>query len=64
MNHAFSLSTLYKIRCPYNICQNTKLFDKITVTKHLCQNDFMPDYEIWVFHGEKYIVVKEKRGRE
>jgi hypothetical protein len=29
-----------------------KVFDKIVVTKHICRNGFMSDYEMWVFHGK------------
>lgn len=56
INRAFSLSTIDKIRCPCK-CQNAKLFDKFTVSKQLCRNGFVPDYETWVFHGEKYSTV-------
>jgi hypothetical protein len=38
-------------------CQNARCFDKVILTKHLVQNGFTVDYETWVFHGEKYIVV-------
>jgi hypothetical protein len=30
------------------------LGDKFTVSKHLCQNGFVADYETWGFHEEKY----------
>jgi hypothetical protein len=26
--------------------------DKRTIVIHLCKNDFVSDYEVWVFHGE------------
>jgi hypothetical protein len=55
---AFSLSSVgNKIRCPCIKCHNTKSFDKIAMTKHICQNGFAPDYEIWVFQDEKYNAV-------
>jgi hypothetical protein len=38
-------------------CQNARCFDKVILTKHLVRNWFTPDYETWVFHGEKYTVV-------
>jgi hypothetical protein len=38
-------------------CQNARCFDKVILTKHLVRNGFTVDYETWVFHGEKYIVV-------
>jgi hypothetical protein len=28
------------------------LKDKRTIVIHLCKNDFVPDYEVWTFHGE------------
>jgi hypothetical protein len=53
----FSLATTEKIKCPCMKCQNARCFDKVILTKHLVQNWFTPDYETWVFHGEKYTVV-------
>jgi hypothetical protein len=29
-----------------------KVFDKIVVTKHICQNGFVPDCEMWFFHNK------------
>ena len=47
INRAFSLSTINKIRCPCSKCQNAKLLDKVTVSKHLCRNGFVPYYETY-----------------
>jgi hypothetical protein len=33
------------------------------LTKHLVQNDFTSDYEMWVFHNEKYTVVAVEESR-
>jgi hypothetical protein len=30
---------------------------KVILTKHIVQNGFTADYEMWVFHGEKYTAV-------
>jgi hypothetical protein len=57
IERAFSLATTEKIRCPCVKCQNTRCSDKIILTKHLVQNDFIADYETWVFHDEKYTVI-------
>jgi hypothetical protein len=34
-----------------------EVFDKVILTKHLAQNGFTLDYEMCVFHGEKYTAV-------
>jgi hypothetical protein len=57
IKRAFSLMTTKKIRCPCMKCQNTRCFDKVILIKHLVQNGFIVDYEMWVFHGKKYTVV-------
>jgi hypothetical protein len=51
------LVTTEKIRCPCVKCQNARCFDNVILTKHLVQNGFTADYEMWVFHNEKYTVV-------
>jgi hypothetical protein len=57
IERAFSLTTTEKIRCSCVKCQNVRCFDKVILTKHLVWNGFTVDYEMWVFHGEKYTVV-------
>ncbi|PHT42889.1 hypothetical protein CQW23_16914 [Capsicum baccatum] len=46
-----------KLRCPSNHrkCQNKKEFDEFTVTTHLGNNAFVPNYYSWHYHGESYI---------
>jgi hypothetical protein len=41
--------------------QNVRCSDKVILTKHLVKNGFTVDYEMLVFHGEKYtaVVVEE-----
>jgi hypothetical protein len=51
---AFSLVTTEKIKCPCVKCQDARCFDNVILTKHLVQNDFTSDCEMWVFHNEKY----------
>jgi hypothetical protein len=51
MDCAFSLSKI--VRCPCSRCQNLRcLEDKTTIVIHLFKNSFVPDYEVWKFHGE------------
>jgi hypothetical protein len=57
IEHAFSLATTTKIRCPCMKCQNARCADKVILMKHLIKNGFGIDYETWVFHGEKYTIV-------
>jgi hypothetical protein len=57
IERAFSLATTEKIRCPCMKCQNARCFDKVILMKHLVKIGFTVDYETWVFHDEKYIVV-------
>jgi hypothetical protein len=57
IERAFSLATTPKIRCPCVKCQNTRCFDEVILMKHLVKNGFTADYEMWVFHGEKYTAV-------
>jgi hypothetical protein len=58
---AFSLLTIGKIRCPWDRCQNMKLFDMLKVTKHLCWNGLTLDYKTGVFPDEKCTVVAAKQ---
>jgi hypothetical protein len=51
------LATTKKIRCPCVKCQKVRCFDKVILTKHLVKYGFTADYEMWVFHGEKYTAV-------
>jgi hypothetical protein len=57
IERAFSLATTPKIRCPCVKCQNARCFDEVILMKHLVKNGFTADYEMWVFHGEKYTAV-------
>jgi hypothetical protein len=57
IDHAFSLVTTPKIKCLCVKCQNTRCVDKVILMKHLIKNSFATDYEMWVFHGEKYTAV-------
>jgi hypothetical protein len=57
IKYAFSLATTEKIRCPCMKCQNVMCFDKVILTKHLVRNGFNLDYEMWLFHDEKYTTV-------
>jgi hypothetical protein len=63
IKRVFSLVITEKIRCPCVKCQNARCFDKVILTKHLVQNGFTSDYEMWVFHNEKYTVVAAEGSR-
>jgi hypothetical protein len=53
LNHAFAQSeTGTNVRCPCSKCQNIYLLDRRTMSIDLCQNSYMPGYEVWVHHGE------------
>jgi hypothetical protein len=41
------------VQCPCSLYQNSRsLEDKRTIAIHLCENGFVPGYEVWTFHGE------------
>jgi hypothetical protein len=59
LDHAFSRTQI--VRRPCSLCQNSRcLEDKWTIVIHLCKNDFVSDYEVWIFHGESGIKVVEE----
>jgi hypothetical protein len=43
IEHAFSLMTTEKIRCPCVKYQNARCFDKVILTKHLVKYGFIAD---------------------
>ena len=45
------------IRCPCTLvkCQNKKFLNVETVKVHLYRNGFVPDYYVWIYHGEKQV---------
>jgi hypothetical protein len=49
---AFSGSPDEGVKCPCSRCRNTLRQDKMTLTLHLCKFGFIPDYEVWMHHGE------------
>jgi hypothetical protein len=60
----FFLLTIGKIMCPCDRYQNTKLFDKLIVTKYLCRNGFVPHYENMDVSCQEIHCSCNKRGRE
>ena len=42
-----------KLRCPCNKCHCTKIFPIKMVKVHLFKNGFMPNYYVWIHHGEQ-----------
>jgi hypothetical protein len=51
-------------RGPCVKCQNARCFDKVILTKHLVRNGFTSNYEMWVFHGEKYAAVAAEESEK
>jgi hypothetical protein len=55
IDRAFALSrTGTDVRCPCSMCRVFRCQDKRTLSRHLCKYDYMPDYEVWVYHGEEF----------
>jgi len=53
VNRAFSLpNTGDYVRCPCSNCRNYQGQIRRVLSQHLCKYGFMPNYEIWVHHGE------------
>ncbi|WVZ51914.1 hypothetical protein U9M48_003014 [Paspalum notatum var. saurae] len=53
IDHAFSLTTHYRVRCPCNEHNNGKFVTREQLVRDLVDYGFMPSYETWTFHGEK-----------
>ncbi|WVZ58624.1 hypothetical protein U9M48_008876 [Paspalum notatum var. saurae] len=55
IDHTFAWKTHYLdgVRCPCSKHSNGKFRTKEELTKDLVSYGFMPDYEMWSFHGEK-----------
>jgi hypothetical protein len=52
LDHAFAQSeTVTNVRCPCRKCQNIYFLNRIT-SIDLCNNSYIPGYEVWVHHGE------------
>jgi hypothetical protein len=52
---AFTLSrTGTDVRCPCSMCRIYRCQDKRTLSGHLCKYGYMPDYEVWVYHGVEF----------
>jgi hypothetical protein len=63
LDRAFSWTQI--VWCPCSRCQNLKcLVDKRTIVIHLCKNDFVPGYEVWIFHGEPgtRVIAEDEHG--
>jgi hypothetical protein len=45
------------IICPCKDCKNLMIFsDVITIREHLIMRGFVPDYIVWIHHGETMVV--------
>jgi hypothetical protein len=55
IDRAFAISrTGTDVRCPCSMCRVCRCQDKRTLLGHLCKYGYMPDYEVWVYHGEDF----------
>jgi hypothetical protein len=54
IDRAFALSRGTDVRCPCNMCRVCRCQDKRTLSGHLCKYGYMPNYEVWVYHGEEF----------
>ncbi|WVZ50606.1 hypothetical protein U9M48_001846 [Paspalum notatum var. saurae] len=62
IDHAFSLTTQNRFRCPCNKHNNGgTLLNKFEIAKDLVEYGFTADYETWTFHGEKETRVEVER---
>jgi hypothetical protein len=53
VKHTFSPSNTEIVRCSCNKSRNGLSHDKKKVSIHIYMFGYMPDYEVWVHHGEK-----------
>ena len=49
-----NVEALHFINCPCRDCKNLKQWDSLELIKgHLLRRGFMPDYMVWMKHGEE-----------
>ena len=60
IDHAFSLTTRNEVRCPCRQHGNGKFHNRMDLVKDLVEFGFTPNYETWVFHGEKETPVERE----
>jgi len=46
-----------KLFCPCSKCENGKLLQEEVVSKHLYNRGIMPNYWVWISHGEDYDIL-------
>jgi len=58
VNHAKTLSgTNCSVICPYKDCKNhMATYNEKIIRSHLIRRGFVPDYTIWIHHGEVMVV--------
>jgi hypothetical protein len=55
LNHAFKEAKGARDTfCPCSDCENKKRKTREVMLRHLCKYGFMPNYTLWVYHGEAY----------
>jgi hypothetical protein len=47
------------VPCSCSKCANKKRKTKKAMIKHIWKNEFMPDYNRWIFHGEAHRMREE-----
>jgi hypothetical protein len=53
------------IICPYKDCKNLMAFpDVTTIREHLIMRGFIPDYIVWIHHGERMVVDDNDNDQE
>jgi hypothetical protein len=45
---------IYPPHYPCSMCRVCRCQDRRTLLGHLCKYGYMPDYEVWVYHGEDF----------
>ena len=53
INRVFSSSRNGRVWCPCSVCKNYQRQTKKEMSGHLCKNGYVPNYEVWVHHGEE-----------
>jgi hypothetical protein len=53
------------IICPFKDCKNRIVFaDVDTIKSHLVMRGFVPDYTVWIHHGETVVVDDDNNQQE
>ena len=61
LNQAF-VERKATVWCPCNKCKNQRLHSRDEIGLHLVSHGFVPDYYVWIHHGEAERAVEEAAG--